>query len=340
MFLRSVKRSLVDFVKSYRLKKFYSLSNKMVEQQSSKLVVAMIDGRMKHGGLSDRLCGIISAYQYCVLNNVDFKLSFTYPYMLDNFLTVNEYDWRISPEKISYNIKQSKPVYISLYSHFVDQMRAHADSILDMKYQQIHLYSNMYYFHESEFGFYFNKLFKKTPMLDEAVEDNLKNIGREYVSVTFRFQQLLGDFKETGFTSLSSLEEKEKLISRCLDAVEKVHSIERKKVVVTSDSKTFLDIVQKKFDYVYIIPGTVVHMDYVKKDDAVALSSHLKSFVDFFVLANADVVYLVNIGPLYSSSFAKTASMVYGKKYVEISDKPARYYEHHERIDFNENKFK
>ncbi len=54
MFLRSVKRSLVDFVKSYRLKKFYSLSNKMVEQESSKLLVAMIDGRMKHGVFSPR----------------------------------------------------------------------------------------------------------------------------------------------------------------------------------------------------------------------------------------------------------------------------------------------
>lgn len=336
MFLRSIKRSLVDFIKTYRLKKFYSLSNKLIEPESSQLIILMIDGRMKHGGLSDRLCGIISAYQYCVLHNVGFKLNYTYPYALDKFLTINEYDWRISTEKISYNAKQSKPIYISLYSHLVGQMRKHADSVLKMRCQQIHLYSNMYYFHESEFGFYFNKLFKKTPMLDEAVKDNLKNIGEEYVSVTFRFQQLLGDFKETGFTSLSSSEEKIKLINRCLGAVEMVHAKEQKKVVVTSDSKTFLEIVQNKFDYVYIIPGTVVHMDYVQSDDAVALSSHLKSFVDFFVLANADVVYLVNIGPLYSSSFAKTAAMVYGKKYVEISDKPARYYEHHERIEYAE----
>ena len=33
MFLRSIKRSLVDFIKTYRLKKFYSLSNKLIEPE-------------------------------------------------------------------------------------------------------------------------------------------------------------------------------------------------------------------------------------------------------------------------------------------------------------------
>lgn len=330
--LRKIHRFFVDNAKTFKLQKYYCVENKTNNDKNGKTIISMVDGRMKHGGLSDRLSGIVSAFQYCSLNHVDFKINFIYPYDLRIFLLPNEYDWSIDPQNITYNNKISKPLYISLYSHHVDLMRKYANAKLKLKCSQIHLYSNMYYFQGNEFGFYFNKLFKKTKILEDALNANLSAIGEKYVTVTFRFQQLLGDFKEPGFSVLESELEQKKLIEKCLPIVEMVYERERKKVVVTSDSQKFLKIAQEKFDFVYIIPGTIVHMDCVKKDENIDVSTHLKSFVDFFVLANADTVYLANISPLYSSSFPKLASMVYNKKFVEISNKPQRFFDNHERL--------
>ena len=324
-----IKRYIIDLYKTIKLHSFYlngkkCENKKMTFDNSPQIVVSMIDGRLKHGGLSDRICGIVSAFQYCLMHNKEFKINFVYPYDLGMFLEPNEYDWRLNSNELSYCKKNAIPMYISLFSHNVNIMRKYADSKLNKNIKQIHLYSNMHYFYFNEFGDLFNKLFKKTKMLDDAVNKCLINIGEKYVSITFRFQQLLGDFKESGFPSINSDKEKNILIERCCNIIKYVHEKENKRVVVTSDSNSFTKYVNDLFDYVYVVPGTVVHMDYVQGNEKIDVLTHLKSFVDFFVLANAETIYLGNIAPLYGSSFSKTASMVYGKKYVEITDKSER----------------
>ena len=60
-------------------------------------------------------------------------------------------------------------------------------------------------------------------------------------------------------------------------------------------------------------------MDYENKNNP-NIELYLKSFVDFFLIAGADTVYLGNIKPLYRSSFPETAAMVYQKKFYEINE--------------------
>ena len=220
---RSIKRHLIDFIKSEKLLRFY-IDTENRGEKKSKTIISMIDGRLKHGGLSDRLSGIVSAYQYCCTHGCEFKLHFVYPYELSLFLEPNAYDWRISPKDISYERNVAAPLYISLYSHDVKKMRVYADAKLNRKCNQIHLYSNMYYFYEDEFSFFFHKLFKKTALLENALNENLSSLGRNYASVTFRFQQLLGDFRETGFPSLNSEDDKKVLISTINDFIQNINS--------------------------------------------------------------------------------------------------------------------
>lgn len=279
----------------------------------------MIDGRLNHGGLSDRLFGIVSAFQYCQEHEIEFRINFVYPFQLEQFLVPNEYDWRIRSDEISYNIFQSKPLYISLFSHKIETMQKYAEARLKTKFEQVHLYSNMIYFSKKDFKYYFNILFKKSNILDNAVKENLARIKGSYISITFRFQQLLGDLRETGFRILENELEKEELINRCINCIEKLFEKTKSKILVTSDSITFLESV-KKLPYVYIIPGKIVHMDYVSKQDSVGLTTHMKSFVDLFMLANAKAIYLADIFPLYHSSFPMVASWIYGKDYYVVDE--------------------
>jgi hypothetical protein len=273
---------------------------------------------MHHGGFSDRLFGIISAFKYCQEHNIDFRINWIYPFQLESFLEPNEYDWRINSTDISYNLRQSRPKYVSMFYHDIKMMTKHAERKFKFRKQQLHLYSNSITFTQEEFRKYFHTLFKKSEILENEVTENLNNIGESYISVTFRFQQLLGDFKETGFPILE-VEEKSELINQCLNCVNNLYQKYNKKVLVTSDSKTFLEIASKQFPYVYVIAGNVVHMDYVSKNDDVNLDTHLKSFVDLFMLANADTIFLAWIKPLYKSGFPKIASWIYGKPFITIS---------------------
>lgn len=248
------------------------------------------------------------------MNNIEYRLFFVYPFKLELFLEPNEYDWRIDAEGLSYNLFQSRPMYISVISFEQQKQRRYTAKRLKTRFNQTHLYSNMQYFYKDEFGYYFNKLFKKSQLLEDEIARNMALIGTDYISLTFRFQQLLGDFKETGFPTLSKSEQRN-LIERCLQCIETLHENNKECILVTSDSSTFLQEAAKRFSYVYIITGNVVHMDYVETNDAVDLQTHLKSFVDFFMIANAKSVNLAMVNPLYQSYFPLMASLVYRKPY-------------------------
>ncbi|MDR0546556.1 MAG: hypothetical protein LBG77_03085, partial [Dysgonamonadaceae bacterium] len=77
------------------------------------------------------------------------------------------------------------------------------------------------------------------------------------------------------------------------------------KILVTSESITFLNEA-KKFDYVYVIPGKIAHIDFsfgLDKD------VYMKTFVDYFLLTHASKIYLVIDGKMYKSGFAYRASL-------------------------------
>lgn len=316
---RLLKRAVIDSYKTLRLYKYYHLFGGRKLRGGKNMIVSMIDGRVHHGGLSDRLCGIVSAFMYCQEHNLDFRINFTYPFELSDFLQPKDHDWTIEQTELSYNVFGARPIYLSKVSHKVEEMRKVANLRLSMGAKQIHLYSNMSYFTPSEFGIYFNRLFKMSPVLEREVNNNLRSIGwGGYITVTFRFQQLLGDFKETGFATIGTEEQRQKLLGSCICTIQNLYLKNNCKIVVTSDSKTFLDEAAK-LEYVYVIPGNVVHMDFIGKEDVISLSTHLKSFVDFFVIANAEKIYLASGGPLYNSSFPHLASWVYGREFAKIN---------------------
>ncbi|MDB9028309.1 MULTISPECIES: glycosyltransferase family 2 protein [Parabacteroides] len=310
--MKRFKRLIKDWIKSRRLKKYYNLAGNKAGN-TSQWIIYMADGKILHGGLSDRLCGLVSTYCYCKGHNISFKAFFHSPYDLEIFLQPNTYDWRIGEEDLSYHSEDALPIYISYDENHLDSRRK-ANGKLCKKNKQLHVYTNIRYFANEDFKVLFDELFKPSAQLLALVRFNLERIGGVFISVTFRFQQLLGDFTEGNFPILPE-SERNGLLDKCLSKIEDLHSLHLgKRILVTSDSKTFLSKAAT-LGYTYIIPGDVIHLEYTPAEN---LDIHMKSFVDLLMVSKASKVYLVFSDLLYHSTFAKTASLISGTQYEEI----------------------
>lgn len=306
----------------FRLKKWYHVQEDEIYYQyykdsdtpktKKKQIVFLVDGRTIHGGLADRFKGIVSTYAYCKQHKIDFRLEYNYPFQLSDYFLPNKVDWKISEEEICYNPKFAHPIMVN--SHQLDVRYHNLYLWLEShKTQQLHVYGNSDAAY-GQFSELFNELFKPSSLLQQHIEDNLRAIGNKYISATFRFQQLLGDLKEGNYPTLND-EDKQKLIDKCHLQLELLHNeYPNKTVLVTADSNTFLDSV-RNIPYIYVIPGTVVHMDYTPDASYMAYE---KSFLDFLLIANADKVHLVYSNQMYKSGFPGLASKVYNKPYQEI----------------------
>lgn len=295
--------------------KYYS-TEAPKKQISETTIVFMIDGRSVHGGLTDRLRGIASIYQYCKRRKIRFKLNHIYPFCLSDYLEKESVDWQIEEDGISYNIAQTTVILLNDYQLDVRLHRIYLDAVVRKnKGKQIHVYSNTCFFDEY-FSQSFRELFVPTLPLIKSIEANLQHIGNKYIAMVFRFQQLLGDFKEDGYKTLSE-KEQAVLIEKCISKVEEIQKEKHLDtiVLVTSDSGRFLQTIVSRLDYVCIIPGKVVHMDHT---DNAAFDTYMKSFVDLFLLAKADKIYLLQTGDMYHSGFAQRAAMINDRPYEEV----------------------
>jgi hypothetical protein len=304
-------RYLISTIRSYFLEKKYYNNNNAYTGQEEDLLIYMADGKTIHGGLCDRLWGMVSLFNYCTDNNKHFKIHFVSPFMLENFLMPNEYDWTIEPNNITYNKKYARPFVMLGSNVFQNKFLLRWFKV---NKKQLHIYTNSRYNRE-RFSDFFHVLFKPTPLLQEHISEHLKNIGDDFISITFRFQQLLGDFSDNNLLVLSE-DEQEKFIKRCLSVIPSIKERhqEMKKILVTSDSGKFIERVQI-FDYVYVISGERLHPDYNINNDG---GGYLNVFLDLYLIANAQKVYFVRSAITYAAQFAKTAAAINNRPYEVV----------------------
>jgi hypothetical protein len=140
----------------------------------------MADGKSECGGLSDRLRGMVSVYKLCKSLNMEFKIYFTNPFNLNEYLLPNIYDWTILPDEICYNKKEARPCFIWDYNNNTNSQEFWARHFLREKYKQIHLYTNKIFSEDAEeYGVLFKKLFKPTGELASLIDYHVKilNMG-------------------------------------------------------------------------------------------------------------------------------------------------------------------
>lgn len=282
-----------------------------------KIVIFFIDGKTIHGGLSDRLRGLFSTYYYCLKEGIDFKVFWTYPFNLQDYLEPNKVNWLIEGKAISHNKNEVAFRFFNSYS-LMNNNETSFLKIMNTKKHEIHVYSNIT-LHEEMYHIFFNDLFKPSKMLSDALQYNTDKIGGKYISVSFRFIGILGDFKDTYFKKELGAEEKEKYISKCLDVICRLKTKHPNvpEILVTSDSRVFLEKASS-LAYVYIIPGTVVHMDGVNKNME---QNDLKVFLDMLMISKAECCYSYSYGKMFKGTkFANTSALIGNRRFIGITE--------------------
>lgn len=305
-----------------KLKYFLSFRNEYktltnVNGGGKKIVIFFIDGKTIHGGLSDRLRGLFSTYYYCLKEGIDFKVFWTYPFNLQDYLEPNKVNWLIDGKAISHNKNEVAFRFFNSYS-LMNNNETSFLKIMNTKKHEIHVYSNIT-LHEEMYHIFFNDLFKPSKMLSDALQYNTDKIGGKYISVSFRFIGILGDFKDTYLKKELGAEEKEKYISKCLDVICRLKTKHPNvpKILVTSDSRVFLEKASS-LAYVYIIPGTAVHIDGVNKNME---QNDLKVFLDMLMISKAECCYSYSYGKMFKGTkFAKTSALIGNRRFIGITE--------------------
>ena len=278
-------------------------------------IVHTCNGFTWSGGLADRLKGIVATFDWCKKNNRRFMINFCEPFRLQDYLVPNEYDW--SPEEVGYEGRNVLPKICLMEVRTGKYLEKKWNDIfvkwMDIETEdpkkQYHIYTNVY-LSNCNFANLFNVLFKPCERLQQKINYHLGQINGKYISISFRFTTLLGDFTDCTGKPLPD-NEKEKLIQNSLNAVLHIASIApfHDKIFVTADSSTFLERV-KSLKKVYVIPGKVGHIDYDHDDDV-----NMKTFLDFLMISKAEAVYLAKGPGMYNSAFAKTAALSNNKPF-------------------------
>ena len=283
---------------------------------STQTYVFMIDGKTLHGGMSDRFRGAMSVYSYCKKHNKQFKIYWVYPFKLEDYLRPASVEWVAEKKDLSFNLRDVSVKFFNTYTG-LDGKTDEYHQLLKSRKKEIHIYSNVS-IEENLYCKYFNELFVPVPRLQRQLDECKAEIGGKYVSVTFRFIGLLGDFKDDERWLMHNSEmNAEDYIERCMECIDQLHAkYPNHRVLVTADSPKFLEVA-KQLPYTYVIPGNLTHMDRTRNDDYLL---HLKSFADFYMVSMAEKCFMYHIGDMFRHTrFAKTAALVGGKELITIS---------------------
>jgi hypothetical protein len=284
------------------------------DSESRQTLIFMADGKWMHGGLTDRLRGMASAYKFATEHNLDFKIYHTSPFLLQEILEPNKVNWIIDEHEISHNCEIAKPVL--LYREDFNNDSA-LERQLDKTHQQFHLYSCVDTLGE-KFAEYFNDLFKPSQVLAQELIHYESLLGTNYSAFSFRFQNKLGDFKEFTFNELPSAG-KQKLLNAALNAIKReIATSSQNKILVTADSPTFLAEAEK-LPNVVTVKGKSIHIDFNSSKKA---TDYLKAFTEFFLISKASSakLYRNRKYKTYPSNFPKYAASLGNVPYEIIEE--------------------
>lgn len=285
-----------------------------------RAVVVMVDGKLPHGGLTDRIRNILSLYSYCKQNGIPFKIFYNYPTPLTYYLLPNQYDWRITPAEISNHFLDSQEIDLFVNELPVDYNNKIHLSILEQTLSnnrrcQYHIYGNAY-FARGHYKPLFEELFKPSVYLAMRLEAIRNSFSEPYESVTLRFQMLLGDLEEGAFEVFGA-QQQEELMEKCIDKIDELwrdNYFSTPKILVTSDSSRFLSRISLQ-GYVYTVPGNMEHMDYTHNPD---IEMNAKPFLDLYALMQSQRLTQLITGKMYKSGFPSFAAELGNVPYHEI----------------------
>lgn len=300
------------------MRRFYpAVSASFVDKSAADAVVFTVNGMVDSLGLADRLKGAVTLFQWCCLNNKAFRIFWSQPFDLRQYLVPAEYDWNLDAADMVYSSKVARPMMFIGVSEPLFLERLH-------RAKQLHCFANRQLLVDAKFDWSdsFHRLFRPSPRLADIINDVKSSLADKYrrfitshpdaasspcyIALVFRFQNLLGDFKEADYAPLTE-HDSATLMSQCHTALEHVRRMHPHSFfLVCSDSLTFMNSVSQADD-IFVVPGRVVHISYTENE---SFDVYAKSFVDLYMIAGATCVYNIVCGKMYPSGFPQTAAQI------------------------------
>ena len=306
---------LYPFIKKHLL--YYKGYKLFVNKPCCRSVVCHMTNSTNVSGLADRLKCFVSSYIIAKENNYDLKILHTCGFSLENYLTPNIIDWRISEEEVSYGLNKSR---IAMILYKIPKLHS--------KIQQWHIYGAQniiphlptdtpYNWHEI-----FWKLFKPSHHLSRLVEKSLTStLGNgwekiNFIAVHVRFLDFLEKVESTKSAVSTTAKDREEMIKSVhatLHAIREQSPLHNGRILLFTDSPSFLK--SGLPEYILTLQGNVGHISAHKGNHSITD----KAFIDLFSIAKAKMVYNI-VGPgLYASQFSEIGALIGNIPFIRIN---------------------
>lgn len=289
------------------------------KRREKPLYVFMADGKRNHGGMFDRIKGMLTVYAVAKAHRADFRICFTSPFLLSDYLLPNMYDWRVEEDELCYNYPLSRPLIV--YGEY-----SHPDRLLRRRRGETHVYygydsidkvNERYGTAYTVSGLY-KELFRPNERLQERLDTLNERLGEGYIACHLRLTNLLGDSVELFGNYLKVLpeEEREPMMERCCEVMRGLMTAHPgRRLLLCTDSNVFMEYVRRVMPEVVFVEGTAKHIDTAGETSD---EENMKMFMDYYVMAGASHVYSIIGGGLYASQFSEYAAKIGGAEFERV----------------------
>lgn len=283
-------------------------------------VIMMLDGEIHHGGITDRMRGILTAYAECRRRGIPFHIHWTHPFPLTDYYLPATFDWRIAAADICRDLRLARP---AVADDIPDrQARRRIRAAIAAMPRQLHLYTNADYA-RGDYARLYAEVFRPAPIVEREAAYHRQRLGKGYWSATTRFLTLLGDFTDWLTQPLPPAGQQELMektgheLLRLLDEMPSGTSL-----LLTSDSKKFLDYARTLSPRIYTVDGPVSNIDLGPAASDTGQNdlrrAWLKTFVDQQLIMGADRVVRLRTGLMYPTGFPRFAAETGGRPFRDI----------------------
>lgn len=303
---RKLLRRPKQLVRTYAYPLQHRLPLSLVPDRERRAIM-VFDASSKYGGWMDRVKGMLSVYELARLSQRQFSVFAGATFPLAGLVEPATFDWRIAHGELRWHPLMTR-FHVSR-----DRKVAAFAALRDARARTLYVETNLDYFdalhpeldapaRQALWRTRYHELFRLAP----ALEREVAGIADEHaVAVHARFTSLLGDFRDIT-TRVLSPPERDALVHACTQRLRELLAQHAGRIVVLSDSVTFLRAAEALDPRIVTVPGEPTHLDHER---AVQAALH-KTLLDFSVMCRCTRIIQLRLGPMYDSAFSRYAALV------------------------------
>lgn len=247
----------------------------------------------EHPGIADRIKAIISTYNLAKSNGYEFKLLFTTPFNLCDYLAPKT-NWHCNIDELEYSLRDTRLYHETSWRKKI--------KLKPGKQYHCYIYTGnliprVFPHTNYKWSDLFNELFTPSKELEEAYK-KLNIPPRTYISIHIRFVNALEHFEDTYYQNqINDQTKREALIVRCKEGIKRIMDENKETpIYVFSDSKTFLESLEE-------LPVHTIGSAGIKHTSKTSGDySTLKTFLDLYVMSQSQAIYRFCAPEIYSIS--------------------------------------